>query len=279
MKDKSRRRAGLYSIIVFSIILFLTIIDLVVGTIMVAKTSFNVAWTNYVSSFNNLIASYGFLKILLTIFRYSSLTFYLSSIITSCTAVIIINLVLSLLMLAIAITGIVNSAKNIRSRGLFNSKKPPTTNIILLLAILPTNLFKVIMQTIDIVKALNTVSFSVIALTFFIYYLLVIILATLVTLSLIYGFKCLSGSTSSVFLASSSFYTSIYEQPEINVVKEKKDETKNDVKPQQETKPESPKSRRLIENIMKLEKLKANGQLSDIEYTKLKQKLIKEYEG
>ena len=73
------------------------------------------------------------------------------------------------------------------------------------------------------------------------------------------------------------FYSSPYEQQiqETNV----KEEQKEVVETQEPAHTESPQAKELINKIMQLEELKKAGKLTDVQYTKLRQKAIRRYKG
>lgn len=73
------------------------------------------------------------------------------------------------------------------------------------------------------------------------------------------------------------FYSSQYEEPvqETKV----KEEQKEAEEIQEPTQTESPQAKELINKIMQLEELKKAGKLTDVQYTKLRQKAIRRYKG
>ena len=73
------------------------------------------------------------------------------------------------------------------------------------------------------------------------------------------------------------FYSSQYEEPvqETKV----KEEQKEAEEIQESTQTESPQAKELINKIMQLEELKKAGKLTDVQYTKLRQKAIRRYKG
>lgn len=73
------------------------------------------------------------------------------------------------------------------------------------------------------------------------------------------------------------FYSSQFEEPitETKAIEEEKKEEEI----QEPTHTESPQAKELINKIMQLEELKKAGKLTDVQYTKLRQKAIRRYKG
>ena len=262
MKDVLRKRAGIYSLFFFVFMLVTCLLISVMSVLAIAKVT--LSSSEFVTFLNNV---------------YTFLTGGLFFSNTKTLFIEILYVFLGLLGVALTIVGIVYSVKNINSIGLFNTRKYPIANCIFIILFLTAEVLFLIFNLIGVLPEGINAFFGTHTVGAIVYFVMFGVRLVFGVLALITGFTCLIGGVNRTFLTGSSFYTGMYEQPEI-----KQEQTQSKPSPNKQTEkkeesaiPKNAKSRALIENIMKLEELKKSGKISDVQYTKMKQKLIKNY--